>query len=484
MNEPMHVRPFVREAGWALPASLDTLLPANHPVRFVAQYVDDLTTEDWLELGIRWQEGGPGSHGYHPLVLLAAWLWGFMSGIRSSRRLEAACIDQLSFLWLTGGQRPDHNTLWRFYQAHRAGMRYLLTDTVRMAVRLGLVDLAIQAVDGTKVSGNAAKERSYDQQGLDRLLERTERAISELEAQNRTDDAPPPPRLPEELADARALRERMQQVRAGLLPGKRVNLTDADARLMPSRRGYVAGYNAQAVVSPLTEQRAGCSGMLVTAAEVTTAPDDHAQLLPMLDAAEATTGQRATTTVADGGYHSAPVLTACQARQQEVLMPEAQRTKLPGPYHKDRFRYDAATDTYTCPEGQTLVFAGMRQRKDRLPTRAYRAGAAICRACPAFGRCTKDGHKGRLIELMAENPVLVAHRLLMATERAKTRYARRKELVEPVFGIVKEQQGLRRFLLRGREQVRAEWQLLGAAFNLRTLARIWQHTPALFAGTR
>jgi transposase len=481
MDKPMHVRPFSREAGWELPASLDALLAHDHPVRFVAQYVDGLTEEDWLQLGVRWQEGGQGGHGYHPRVLLAAWLWGFMSGVRSSRRLEAACVDQLSCLWLTGGQRPDHNTLWRFYQAHRASMRYLLTDTVRMAVRLGLVDLALQAVDGTKVSGNAAKDRSYDQQGLHRLLERTDRAIADLEAQNSSDDAPPPPRLPEELADAHALRERIRELRASLAPGTRVNLTDADARLMPSRRGYVAGYNAQAAVSPLQEEAAGRGGMVVTAAAVTDAPDDHGQLVPMLDAAVETTGQRAAVSLADGGYHSAPVLAACQERKQQVLMPEAQRTKLPGPYHQDHFVFDEATDTYTCPEGKTLVFAGVRQRTDRLPARAYRAGAAVCRACPAFGRCTKDGHKGRLIEISQEHPVLVAHRILMATERATTLYARRKELIEPVFGILKEQQGLRRFLLRGKDQVQAEWQLLAATFNLRTLARIWQQQPALFA---
>jgi hypothetical protein len=362
-------------------------------------------------------------------------------------------------------------------------MRYLLTDTVRTAVQLGLVDLAIQAVDGTKVSGNAAKERSYDQKGLDRLLERTDRAIAELEAQNSTDEAPPPPALPQELTDAHTLRERLQQARATLEPGKRVNLTDSEARLMPSRRGYVAGYNAQAVVSPLDEQVAGRGGMLVTAAEVTDAPDDHGQLLPMLDAAAETTGQRAAVSVADGGYCSAPVLAACAERQHQVLMPvgDGGGGKALGPYHKDHFVFDEATDSYTCPEGKTLVFAGIRQREGRRPMRAYRAGAAVCRSCPAFGRCTKDGHKGRLIEITEEDPMLVAQRALMATPEAQAHYARRKELVEPVFGIIKEQQGLRRFLLRGKEQVRAEWRLLAAAFNLRTLARIWQQTPALFA---
>ncbi len=156
----MHVRPFVRAGGWELPSSLDGLVPTDHPVRLVAASMESLTLTEWEMLGIAWQEGGLGSHGYHPVVLLGAWLWSFMSGTRSSHRLEAACQDQLAMLWLTGGQQPDHTTVWRFYQAHRAEMRSLLTDTVRLAVRMQLVDLAVAAVDGTKVAGNAARDRS------------------------------------------------------------------------------------------------------------------------------------------------------------------------------------------------------------------------------------------------------------------------------------------------------------------------------------
>lgn len=482
----MRVRPFSREAGWELPASLDALLPVDHPVRFVAQYVDGLTDEDWQQLGISWQEGGQGSHGYHPRVLVAAWLWGFMSGVRSSRRLEAACRDHLSCLWLTGGQCPDHNTLWRFYQAHRAGMRYFLTDTVRTAVRIGLVDLALQAVDGTKVSGNAAKDRSYDRKGLDRLIERCEQAIADLEAQNQTGGDPPPPRLPEELADQQRLAARLREARQTLEEREgqsRINLSDADARLMPTRHGYVAGYNAQAVVSPLDAKKTGSEGMLITAADASTSPDDYDQLLPMMAQSAETTGTKAKDTLADGGYLSIPVLEGCDAREQRVLMPvdEPEKAGADEPYHKDHFVYDTEHDQYTCPEGRVLTFAGIKQRKGRQPMRAYRAGAAVCRACPAFGRCTKDRRKGRLIEVTEPHPRMVAHRALMATAEAQEQYAKRKELVEPVFGILKEQQGLRRFLLRGKEQVRAEWQLLAAAFNLRTLARIWQQKPALFA---
>jgi transposase len=85
-----------------------------------------------------------------------------MTGIRSSRKLEAACRDQVPYLWLTGWQRPDHNTLWRFYQAHRDAMRKLLKYTVATAIELDLVDLAVQAVDGTKIAANAAGDRTYD----------------------------------------------------------------------------------------------------------------------------------------------------------------------------------------------------------------------------------------------------------------------------------------------------------------------------------
>jgi transposase len=269
-----------RETGWQLPSSLDTLIPADHAVRFVAAYLDGLDATDWTHLGIDRTSKQRGAPRYHPAVLLAIWLWGFMNGVRSARKLEAACREMLSYRWLSGQQTPDHNTLWRFYQAHRAGMRYLLTQSVQLAVRAGLVDLALQAVDGTKIAGNAAKDRTYDRTGLDHLIERTEQAIADLEAQNATGGEEPPPRLPEELATKRALLERVRQAKAELGGAKRRNLTDPEAHLMKGRTGYVVGYNAQVVVSPLAEPVTGQRGMLITAAAVCTAADDHAQLVP------------------------------------------------------------------------------------------------------------------------------------------------------------------------------------------------------------
>ena len=150
--------------------------------RFVAEFVDALGQEDWGEMGVE-PEGDPlGAPACHPRALLSVWLYGFMTNVRSCRKLEVACRDQIPYLWLTGWQHPDHNTLWRFYKRHRQSMRELFKRTVRTAVEMDLVDLAVQAVDGTKLVANAAPYRSYDAEGLRQLLVRVEKAIGDLEA--------------------------------------------------------------------------------------------------------------------------------------------------------------------------------------------------------------------------------------------------------------------------------------------------------------
>ncbi len=496
----MPIREHSREQAWLLPPSLDEVVADDHPVRFVALFVDALPEAEWHALGIDRTGAVTGAPAYAPSVLLSVWLYGFMSGVRSSRKLEGACRDQLPFLWLTGCQQPDHNTLWRFYEGHRVRLRRLLRRTVRTAVGAGLVALAVQAVDGTKVAANAAKDRTYDAKGLADLLARTEQAIADLEAQNATGGDAPPPRLPAVLRRQQALRTQVEAALAQVLaaeaataatpnaedatpapnadaePGARtvrLNLTDADAQLMKGRTGLVAGYNAQAMVLGLDAAKAGRTGLLIGAADLVTDADDHAQLVPLVEQARALVGQPVAVTAADGGYHSGENLDALAARGVVVVMTEAQQERLADPYHKDAFRHDPDADTYTCPQGQVLTFRGIKQRAGRPLMQVYRASGAVCRACPAFGVCTKD-RSGRALEIGPHEATLRRHRHWMRTDTAKRLYGRRKELPEPAFGILKEQQGARRFLLRGLAAVRAEWSLLATAFNLRTLAAVWQ----------
>ena len=476
----MPVRAYTRDQGWLLPQRLEDLLSPDHPVRFVAAFVDQFDEAVWLEMGVKPKGKADGAPSYDPRLLLSVWLYGFMTGIRSSRKLETACREQLPFLWLTGQQTPDHNTLWRFYETNRQGMRRLLKRTVLTAVASGLLDLALQAVDGSKLAGNAAKDRTYKRAGLQRLLTQTEAAIRDLEAQNRGGEEALPPRLPQKLRQKRALAEKVKQALAEVVAEEeRVNLTDADAVLLKGRDGILAGYNGQAEVSPLTEA-VDHGGQLITAAVLTRDTNDQGQLLPMLAAAAGNSGEEAKVSLADAGYHSGENLSALAERGQQVLMPEAGARALSSPYHKDAFAYDRESDTYTCPLGQKLSYRrNKRDSKDR-PVRLYRAQAAVCRVCPAFGQCTKDRRHGRALEIGPDEEALRKQRALMASEAAKALYSRRRELIEPTFGIIKEQQNGRRLLLRGLANADAEWSLLAVAFNLRVLARVWRHSLTLF----
>ena len=379
----MPLRPMGREQMWMLPPTLDELLPLDHPARFVAEFVDALDRDAWAELGVDIEGDSMGAPAYHPRALLSVWLYGFMTGVRSCRKLEVACRDQIPYLWLTGWQHPDHNALWRFYKRHRQAMRKLFERTVSTAVTMELVDLAVQAVDGTKVAANASVNRSYDAEGLRGLLDRLERAIADLEAQNEAGEEAAVARLPEKLADKEVLREQVRQAMAELASQKRhrrINLTDPD---MKGRHGIImAGYNAQAMVSA-TKAEEGSSGMLVTAVDVVDAANDNALLAPMMEQAEETTGTKSQMTLADAGYFAASHLAECDRRGQQVVVSEARKRFLAEPYHKDRFTYDEHSDSFRCPQGQTLAFVRI-QHANGVPLRLYRGFRCCLSSMPGL----------------------------------------------------------------------------------------------------
>jgi transposase len=471
----MPLRPLNRQQTWLFPPTLDELIPDDHPVRFVASIVDSLDDITWEKMSVVIDGEPLGAPAYHPRALLSVWLYGFMTGTRSSRKLEAACRDQMPYLWLTGWQHPDHNTLWRFYKEHRAKMRHLFKLTVRTAVKMDLVDLAVQAVDGTKIQANAAKDRTYDAEGLQQLLKRTDIVIQEMEKQNEAGDDPSPVHLPEKLRQAQLLRTKVKTAMERLTEEeglKRVNLTDCDAGLMKSRQGIVAGYNIQAAVSPLKASDSNKAGsLLITAVDTVQDAEDHHQLVNMLEQAEDTTGKKADITLADTGYHSGTNLAACVQRKQNVAIPESQEHRLNPPHH-NRFSYDVNNDSYVCPLGRALKYIETRRVVKKV-VRVYGGLGAVCRLCSAFGVCTKNRYRGRELLIGPYEAVLQHHREWMATQKAKVAYKRRKELSEPTFGIIKEQMGFRRLLLRGLNNTKAEVVTIAIAFNLRTLYRVW-----------
>jgi transposase len=469
----MPVRALNRQQTWLLPPTLDELIPDDHPARFVAMIVDSMDANTWHKMEINPEGDLLGAPTYHPRAMLSIWLYGFMTGTHTSRKLETACRDQIPYLWLTGWQHPDHNSVWRFYKAHRQEMRQMFKLTVKTAVKMNLIDLAVQAVDGTKIAANAARDRTFDKEGLRKLLARTENRIAELEKENEAGIGPETVHLPEKLKKAEQLKKEVKDALQKLEEEesrKKINLTDEDPKLIKGRHGVMPGYNVEAAVSPVKES--GKKNVLITAVEVITETTDTHQLIPMIKQAEENMGKKAEVSLADAGYHSGANLADCEELKQEVVMPETITKKLDFPYHKDKFGYDQARNSYICPFGQTLKYRKTTTIKNS-KYKVYGCQVDICRQCPAFGQCTRDYKHGRELKIGRYEMQLRRHREKMNTEEAKNIYKRRKELIEPVFGIIKEQMNIRRLWLRGLKRVRTEAGIIAAAFNLRTLYSIW-----------
>ena len=138
-----------------LPPSMADWVPAARPARFLCEFVDALDLEA-LGMSDGEGQGSQGRPSYAPDLLLKVWLYGYFWGIRSTRRLEAACREQVGLLWLTGMHSPDHNTLWRFFRRHKAGLRRLFKRSVHVAVQAGMIGLVLHAVDGTKIAADVS----------------------------------------------------------------------------------------------------------------------------------------------------------------------------------------------------------------------------------------------------------------------------------------------------------------------------------------
>ena len=226
--------------------------------------------------------------------------------------------------------------------------------------------------------------------------------------------------------------------------------------------------NAQAILG------AGApTGRFVVAATVTRLPNDAEELVPVITEAIRLLGQAPAMTVADAGYHSGEALAAAECAGYSVVMPES--STIDAPYHRAAFVHDTDNDTLTCPEGKVLTFRRLTKEKDQPVKRLYQGEQAVCRACPAFGTCTKSEAHGRTVRLSPHDALLQGHRVFRELPENKAAIKRRRELVEGVFGIVKEVLQGRRVLLRGKTNVEAEWSLLATAQNLRTLHRVWRN---------
>ena len=453
---------------WMFPPSLEDLLEKDHPARFIREFVDAL---DLPKLGFRMRKGDEGRPNYAADLLLKVWLYGYLERIRSSRRLEKACRQHLALMWLTGMNHPDHNSLWRFWDDNKKAIKEVFRQTVRVAMDAGLVDMVVNALDGTKIAARASTDKTWFEKKLKKRLEHLDiwldQAMKETEKAEKEETGEY--RLPEELAEKQKLRETIQESLAQLQANKRESMHpgEPEAQMMKTREGTRLGYNAQAVV----DSKAG----VIVAVEVTTDQNDMHQLVPMLETVQQEMGKVAEETVADGGYLSGDQLDQAEKAELPVLVNLGQAQKAEedgGPFHASKFQYDCERDCYLCPMGQILAFEGLRQRKDRPHAmRAYRCRNA--NQCPVRWQCSKDKH-GRCVE---RSPYADAVQRQKEKQKDKTKtelLRRRMVIVEPVFARVKHLLEFRRWTMGGLDKVREQWAFVCALINLGRIYPLWR----------
>src|SRR2546423_2835161 len=236
-----------------LPSLEDGVAP-DHPIRFLREYVEAL---DLGALGFGQPVAREGRPPYAVSLLLKIWLYGYWHQIRSHRKLERACRNELPLLWLTGMIYPDHNTLWRFWRDNKKALGRLFKQSVQLAMQAGLVGLVLQALDGTKIQAVASGRSGWTKEHMDKLLAALDQQLALVEQQVGAEGPLPEDQgygLPQSIEQQKQLREVVRQGLAQLKETQREHYHrhEPQARRMKSEGRQPFSYNAQAEVDRQT----------------------------------------------------------------------------------------------------------------------------------------------------------------------------------------------------------------------------------------
>jgi len=430
------------DQGWLLPPSVHDFVPAGHLAHFVRD-----TVREGLDLSaiLGSYEEDRGKPPYHPAMMVALLLYGYSRGIYSSRRLSQACEERVDVMAVTGLNKPDFRTVAEFRRRHLAALSELFVQVLKLCQSAGLVKLGHVAVDGTKLKANASRHKamSYGRMKTTepKLAAEVDAWLKAAEAQDRAEDAEHGADLrgdetPEWMADKQKRLERIRQAKAELEAEAKRNPSDLD----PNGPGPSSGMQergrrkrTQDGGPPDKAQRnfsdpdsriqptrdgfiAGYNGQIavdqahqiIVAQRLATNPADYAALIPLVDQAKANLGRKLREVSGDAGF---------------------------------------ATETN---------LAAMAERK----VRAYLA--------PGRSKHGQDHAGGE--RSFKDKPRMAAMAETLRRAGRRSRYRLRKQVVEPVFGQIKQARGFRQFLLRGLDKVRGEWALICTAHNLLKLA--------------
>ena len=437
---PKGYRTYLPEQELLLPQSLREWVPENHLVYFVSDVVDQL---DLSAVHAVYEEEKRGRPPYDPRLMMKLLVYGYCTGVYSSRRIQRRIQEDIPFKVLAAGNEPDFRTISDFRKIHIETLRNLFEQVLAMALECGAIQLGKVSLDGTKLKANASKHKAMSygrmnekqQQLKEEVKQLLEQAAAADEREDRQYGSKRGDELPEELRRRETRLAKIKQAKKvveqrarekaaedGKSPAEaklakpndkdQYNFTDPESRIMKGGDGFVQGYNAQAAVEPTL--------LLIVGQSVTEQANDKKQLKPMVELIEQQSGQRPEAILADSGY--------CSEENLDYL--------------------DSAHQRERKVEG---FIATGKQKHGEYRTPAKR------------GSLPKGATK---VDRMKQK---------LKTKVGKAVYAARKCVVEPVFGQIKQARGFRQFLLRGKGKVKGEWALLCLTHNILRLHAAMQY---------
>jgi len=454
-----------RDQHTLFPEVLDDYIPADHSVRFIDAYVDQL---DLVDIGFdRASAAETGRPGYDPADLLKLYIYGYLNGVCSSRKLERESQRNVEVMWLVRRLNPDHKTIAEFRRKNKKSLRRLFREFTLLCKKLNLFGAELVAIDGSKFRAVNAKRRNYSRPMLEAIMratdERIARYLQSIETNDQGEDAAAASARPD--VDLARLTARAAEVRAMLAQldasgETQISQTDPDSRTMKVRTGTDVCYNAQTAVD--------AKHNLIVAIAVTNEATDRNWLSPMAIEAKDTLDVETLNVVADKGYSSAREVEACVAANitPYIPKPETSANKALGLFTKNDFRYDRERDLYVCPAGQELTFRHASHEKGR-DIRYYRTYA--CKGCALRPQCTRNTESRRISRSANEHVLEEMNERVAANPEVMRR---RKAIVEHPFGTIKRWMNQAYFLMRRLDSVRAEFSLSALAYNLKRVIAI------------
>lgn len=460
----MHFRSHVQDQGELFPPRLGELIPQDDLCRVVSEVVDRLDLSAFSA-----NYSMLGQEAFSPSTMLKLAFLGYAEGVRSSRALEKAVKFDVRYMWICGQDRPRKSAIAEFRRRNLALIENLFVQIVRLCIELGMVQFGRWAIDGTRIKANAGKgsrkREAALQAELDKVRSEIRNSLAEAEvADSGDDDDPLPPELRRKEDRSKRLDQALRKIRQG---ASHASTTDPDAPTMKRKGGgFEPAYNPQLTVDSESQ--------VVLASDVCTAQRDSAQLIPQIEQARQNTSKQPAQVCADSDYASTTNFVALAERGIEGFIP--MNPSVQKRHMREEFKYDAARDVVVCPAGRDLEY--VRKRLKERESGNFYARVFVsrsCEDCTLAPDCLHKGTKRRRIEICEHEHLLEAMRKRCRDPEGLEAYKKRKQSVEPAFGVIKAVMGFRSFLLRGLSRVKAEWQLACSAFNIR---KIWKFKSA------